>query len=160
MWEPGDEVPSQPNTAGRGKSGRSQRGLAGMVAPEIFAVVSRKVGGVGRRRHSGPAGVQAKVVRHPRLGLVLCDLFKSPRSSDNSQGRAEGTDVLRQSTRVWNRHFDLEEGTCQVHGPAVGATVVGMQAEERFAHLLQPIRDLAANWNVKIATELDEYLVR
>lgn len=35
-----------------------------------------------------------------------------------------------------------------------------MQAEERFAHLLQPIRDLAANWNVKIATELDEYLVR
>ncbi|RMZ56372.1 hypothetical protein APUTEX25_004729 [Auxenochlorella protothecoides] len=33
-----------------------------------------------------------------------------------------------------------------------------MQAEERFAHLLQPIRDLAANWNVKIATELDEYL--
>lgn len=34
------------------------------------------------------------------------------------------------------------------------------QAEERFAHLLQPIRDLATNWNIKIANELDEYLVR
>eukprot|EP00457_Paulinella_chromatophora_P001918 gb/GEZN01001920.1/.p1 GENE.gb/GEZN01001920.1/~~gb/GEZN01001920.1/.p1 ORF type:complete len:787 (-),score=115.36 gb/GEZN01001920.1/:386-2716(-) len=28
----------------------------------------------------------------------------------------------------------------------------------RFAHLLKPIRDLAANWNIDIATELEEYL--
>ena len=34
-----------------------------------------------------------------------------------------------------------------------------MQAEDRYAHLLQPIRDLASNWNVKIADELNEYLV-
>lgn len=34
-----------------------------------------------------------------------------------------------------------------------------MQAEDRFAHLLQPIRDLATNWNIKIADELNEYLV-
>ena len=30
--------------------------------------------------------------------------------------------------------------------------------ESRFAHLLQPIRDLAANWDVDIAAELEDYL--
>ena len=30
--------------------------------------------------------------------------------------------------------------------------------ETRFAHLLEPIRDLAQNWNVNIANELEEYL--
>ena len=30
--------------------------------------------------------------------------------------------------------------------------------ESRFAHLLKPIRDIAENWNVDIATELEEYL--
>ena len=30
--------------------------------------------------------------------------------------------------------------------------------ENRFAYLLQPIRDLAANWDVNIAAELEEYL--
>lgn len=29
-----------------------------------------------------------------------------------------------------------------------------------FAHLLQPIRDLAGNWNIDIAHELEDYLVR
>jgi condensin-2 complex subunit H2 len=28
----------------------------------------------------------------------------------------------------------------------------------RFAHLLQPIRDLSINWNIDIASELEEYL--
>lgn len=30
--------------------------------------------------------------------------------------------------------------------------------ENRFAYLLQPIRDLAANWDIDIAAELGEYL--
>ena len=30
----------------------------------------------------------------------------------------------------------------------------------KFAHLLQPIRDLASNWDVNIADELEDYLVR
>lgn len=32
--------------------------------------------------------------------------------------------------------------------------------ENKFAHLLQPIRDLAANWDVNVAEELEDYLVR
>ena len=28
----------------------------------------------------------------------------------------------------------------------------------RFKHLLEPIRDLASNWNVDIAHDLEEYL--
>ena len=31
-------------------------------------------------------------------------------------------------------------------------------AEHRFAHLLQPIRDLSKNWVIDIARYLDEYL--
>lgn len=31
-------------------------------------------------------------------------------------------------------------------------------AESRFAHLLEPIRDLAENWSIDIASELEEYL--
>ena len=31
-------------------------------------------------------------------------------------------------------------------------------SEERYASLLQPIRDLAANWSVNIANELEDYL--
>ena len=34
------------------------------------------------------------------------------------------------------------------------------QDEARFGHLLQPIRDLAANWEINIASELEDYLVR
>lgn len=30
--------------------------------------------------------------------------------------------------------------------------------EERFSHILQPIRDLAKNWDVDIAHFLEEYL--
>ena len=33
------------------------------------------------------------------------------------------------------------------------------EKEDKYAHLLQPIRDLAANWNINIANELEEYLV-
>eukprot|EP00047_Mylnosiga_fluctuans_P021028 m.99527 g.99527 ORF g.99527 m.99527 type:complete len:577 (+) comp8721_c0_seq1:38-1768(+) len=32
------------------------------------------------------------------------------------------------------------------------------QRDARFAHLLQPIRDLAQNWNIDVASELEEYL--
>ena len=32
------------------------------------------------------------------------------------------------------------------------------ELEVRFAHLLQPIRDLAQNWHIDIATELEDYL--
>lgn len=30
--------------------------------------------------------------------------------------------------------------------------------ESRYAHLLQPIRDLAKNWEVDVAKQLEEYL--
>ena len=30
--------------------------------------------------------------------------------------------------------------------------------ENRFVHLLQPIRDLTKNWDVDISTQLEEYL--
>jgi condensin-2 complex subunit H2 len=30
--------------------------------------------------------------------------------------------------------------------------------EEKFGHLLKPIRELAANWDINIASELEEYL--
>ncbi len=30
--------------------------------------------------------------------------------------------------------------------------------ESRFAHLLQPIRELARNWSIDIATSLEDYL--
>ena len=32
--------------------------------------------------------------------------------------------------------------------------------ESQWAHLLQPIKDMAANWDINIAHELEEYLVR
>ncbi len=37
----------------------------------------------------------------------------------------------------------------------------GWMADEhksRYAHLLEPIRDLADNWNIDIARELEDYL--
>ena len=34
----------------------------------------------------------------------------------------------------------------------------GGDMDTRFAHLLQPIRDLAKNWDVDIASHLEEYL--
>jgi hypothetical protein len=34
----------------------------------------------------------------------------------------------------------------------------GEAKESRFGHLLQPIRDLAQNWNIDVASELEEYL--
>ncbi|BDA41730.1 Condensin-2 complex subunit H2 [Coccomyxa sp. Obi] len=39
------------------------------------------------------------------------------------------------------------------------SVLCSQQPEEcRFTHLLQPIRDLAANWDINIANELEEYL--
>ena len=35
---------------------------------------------------------------------------------------------------------------------------LGTQNTQRFTHLLQPIRDLAENWNIDVASELEEYL--
>uniref|UniRef100_A0A8C0FV04 Condensin-2 complex subunit H2 n=1 Tax=Bubo bubo TaxID=30461 RepID=A0A8C0FV04_BUBBB len=32
------------------------------------------------------------------------------------------------------------------------------EAESRFQHLLQPIRDLTKNWEVDVAAQLEEYL--
>jgi hypothetical protein len=32
------------------------------------------------------------------------------------------------------------------------------EKESRFAHVLQPIRDITKNWNIDIASELEEYL--
>ena len=32
------------------------------------------------------------------------------------------------------------------------------EREKRFGHLLQPIRDLAKNWDIDIAGQLEEYL--
>jgi len=41
------------------------------------------------------------------------------------------------------------------------AMASALLAEEcKFAHLLQPIKDMAANWDINIASELEEYLVR
>ena len=37
-----------------------------------------------------------------------------------------------------------------------GTTTAGTDA--RFANLLEPIRDLAQNWSIDIASELEEYL--
>ena len=31
-------------------------------------------------------------------------------------------------------------------------------SDQRFAHLLEPIRDLAQNWSIDVAAELEEYL--
>lgn len=31
--------------------------------------------------------------------------------------------------------------------------------DSKFAHLIQPIRDLAANWDIDVASELEDYLV-
>lgn len=33
-----------------------------------------------------------------------------------------------------------------------------MEAENRHKHLLEPIRDLAKNWSIDLATELEDYL--
>lgn len=39
------------------------------------------------------------------------------------------------------------------------STLCSQPEECKFTHLLQPIRDLAANWDINIASELEEYLV-
>ena len=34
----------------------------------------------------------------------------------------------------------------------------GGEDEQRFSHLIQPIRDLTKNWDVDIAAQLEDYL--
>lgn len=41
---------------------------------------------------------------------------------------------------------------------AAGSADESISRAERFGHLLQPIRDLAENWNINVASELEEYL--
>lgn len=36
--------------------------------------------------------------------------------------------------------------------------VVMETTESRFAHLLQPIRELTKNWDIDVASELNDYL--
>ena len=31
-------------------------------------------------------------------------------------------------------------------------------AADKYAHLLNPLRDLASNWNIDVARELEDYL--
>ena len=38
------------------------------------------------------------------------------------------------------------------------ASTTQNERESRFAHLLQPIRDLATNWDIDLASELEDYL--
>ncbi len=38
------------------------------------------------------------------------------------------------------------------------ATVKSSEGTSRFASLLQPLRDLADNWNIDIARELEQYI--
>lgn len=35
---------------------------------------------------------------------------------------------------------------------------MSLSQEEKFGHLLKPIRELAANWDINIASELEDYL--
>ena len=42
--------------------------------------------------------------------------------------------------------------------PTMPASSQQSGPDSRFQHLLQPIRDLTKNWNVDIASQLDEYL--
>lgn len=46
-----------------------------------------------------------------------------------------------------------------VSASGISVATMGSQEESKFAHLLQPIRDLAANWDINIASDLEEYLV-
>ena len=39
-----------------------------------------------------------------------------------------------------------------------GASTAAAADDQRFHHLLAPLRDLAKNWNIDIATDLEEYL--
>lgn len=42
--------------------------------------------------------------------------------------------------------------------PGAGFTVIMESTESRFAHLLQPIRELTKNWEIDVASELNDYL--
>ena len=40
----------------------------------------------------------------------------------------------------------------------VAGESLGMERPSRFAYLMEPIRDLTKNWEVDVASQLDEYL--
>ena len=67
----------------------------------------------------------------------------------------------QQQLRI-NRHDHVgpQNAVKRVHhcGSALGS--MEKFEDNKFAHLLQPIRDLAANWDINIANELEDYLVR
>ena len=46
----------------------------------------------------------------------------------------------------------------EVESATMASALLG--EESHWAHLLQPIKDMAANWDINIAHELEEYLVR
>jgi hypothetical protein len=52
----------------------------------------------------------------------------------------------------------MQKKTVHHGGSALGS--MDKLEDNKFAHLLQPIRDLAANWDINIANELEDYLVR
>ena len=40
----------------------------------------------------------------------------------------------------------------------IGSEELMESTESRFAHLLQPIRELTKNWEIDVASELNDYL--
>ena len=42
--------------------------------------------------------------------------------------------------------------------PSQSAGIHSGDSMSRFAHLLQPIRDLTKNWDIDVAAQLEEYL--
>jgi len=55
---------------------------------------------------------------------------------------------------VWREH----SGQLTIPNCAQPAAAAMEDVESRFAHLLQPIRDLTKNWEVDVAAQLGEYL--
>jgi len=64
------------------------------------------------------------------------------------------TDSLKQNStsRAAARQVELEPAS------ASGSVVAMATSDARYSHLLEPIRDLAQNWSIDIAGELEEYL--
>ncbi|TDG96447.1 hypothetical protein EPR50_G00228410, partial [Perca flavescens] len=63
---------------------------------------------------------------------------------------------------VCNCYITLAE-SCHLFSPRIGVRLVpgatAMEStESRFPHLLQPIRELTKNWEIDVASELNDYL--
>ncbi|KAM6895725.1 condensin-2 complex subunit H2 [Xenentodon cancila] len=57
----------------------------------------------------------------------------------------------------WRRVFD-GDSSIPVLFSSNTPTLIAESMESRFAHLLQPIRELTKNWEVDVASELNDYL--